>query len=216
MLLNLVDDELPSKLADLLKVPKEKRAEFVKYVFEFEDMINPQDPFPIVRSQRGNQTLEKAERHLRDFLDALEDTSNEEWVLIWGAAAAYSRGDLRVRTGSDFQFDGDDISTKVTYEYRNPDMVSDILRPLAKGLADLIGRNPHFPNARDWRLNALLQDMLTWPERFGTAVLKDHRSKRLHDALGILHELMPGIVPDRVPPTTIRDIWNPRKDVRNK
>jgi hypothetical protein len=85
-----------------------------------------------------------------------------------------------------------------------------VLRPIAAALADLVGRYPQDPQAKDPILNAVIRDIQTWPERFGAVGIAHTRSKTLEKAIGVLHEMMPDIVPGYVSPNTIKIIWKPR------
>ena len=152
-------------------------------------MLSPQDPVMSICTEKGDPVLKKAEHHLRRFLAALGDTNDREREMIRIASLRRGRGRIYIRFGSQLR---PGVYGK---EYRPADIFNDIFCPIADGLADLIGRDYREPKAKDWRLNATLRDIRTWPERFGAVEITDHRSVTLAKAVELLHEIMPGIVP---------------------
>jgi hypothetical protein len=92
-------------------------------------------------------------------------------------------------------------------------LLVDALSSLVYSLDHCVGRDPHRkPNDQahepNCRLNGLLKE-LRWISLKASG-MRDHRSKKLARVLALLHELYPAIVPEKVSPSTIRDVWTPR------
>ena len=209
----LVSTKLVNVLANLLKVPEEKRGEFYQHVVGLHDFVNPPDGLLTNSVRKGNAALEKAEYHARNLIDALKAVANADGPLVAHAYEVCLPGPLRFESGG-FVAEDDLVIRHHDPTYK-PASLGDILAPLAEALAHLVGRDPQEPKAKDWRLNSILRDVRTWPDRFGAVGITDHRSATLAKAVGLLREIMPDIIPDSVSPSTIRDIWNPRPRKRN-
>jgi hypothetical protein len=211
--------ELYYELADLFAVSKDQRKEFFLYVCGIENLgWLPHGSFPTA-VRAGDVAYEKAEYHIRGLVTALKRVNCKDAEPLHDAFDASLRREFLFRIRKQPE-------TKAgprQYEYVPVgviELLDEVLIPLAEALSHLVGRHPHFPKAKDWVLTAVIEDVRTWPQRFSTRTLeelelKDHRSKKLQQVFALLHEIHPAAVPERVPPSTIRDIWKPRKDVRN-
>jgi hypothetical protein len=216
-------DEHCLELAGLLAIPKERRSIFCEeYVVEIVRCMTPPSGAPLYNSVRkGNAAFEKAEHHARGLLEALGAVDEDDYPLIEEAfrMCSHDRGLFCYNGGFSLPLDLLHLlpgGTPAEVDEYVPVSISEALHPLSQALAYMVGREPDYPQVRNWRLNWILEEMHTWPERFGAVGIKDHRSATLGRAIGILSKMMPGIVPPYVSTNTIKSIWKPRPRKRGR
>jgi hypothetical protein len=209
------------RLMNLLEVPKEKRREFSEHVLGMWDWGYHKGGFYPSGNRKGDAAFKKAEGHIRGLLGALDEIAKAGDTQLF-VDAVYANSGRKICFGEyeppEPPLDGEE---PVFDDYRfvsasTSEILDAVLHPIAAALADLVGRYPKDPQAKDPMLNAVIRDIRTWPERFGAVGIADTRSKRLEKAIGILHEIWPDIVPENVSPNTIKTIWKPRPTKRRK
>jgi hypothetical protein len=222
-----VDENLGSELADIFAVPKEKRETFRHRVMEIGDWDGfVSGSFNGWAVRKGDPTFKEAEYHIRGLLSALKKIPDADAPLVIEAVDGEFHHNVFFGI---YKLPADDLSfldddRPGSYEYTHipvGKLIFAVLNPLGKAFANLVGRDDRDSNAKNPILNGVIREVRTWPKQFGSRSLKelqlkDHRSKKLTRVFDILHKIHPNIVPKRVPPSTIRDVWYPRKDVRKR
>jgi hypothetical protein len=183
---------LLSELSGLLQIPEPSQKWWFLSLERYSRLA--------VAPKRHSKLFKEANRHARALTSTLMRMTPEELVLIDQGMD----GPIYMKDE-----DGD-----------GPISFVDALSLLVNSLDRCVGRDPdrepddqtHEPN---WRLNGVLRELHRIISHKDLE-MKDHRSKKLARVLGILHELLPDVVPERVPESSIRDVFRPRprKDVR--